>query len=29
MALKKGAPHLPLYFRKIDKPYVFITLSAL
>ncbi len=28
MALQKGAPHLPLYFRKIDKPYVFITLSA-
>ena len=28
MALKKGTPHLPLYFRKIDKPSIFITLSA-
>ena len=28
MALQKDAPHLPLYFQKIDKPYVFITLSA-
>ena len=28
MALQKGAPHLPLYFTKVEKPFVFITLSA-
>jgi hypothetical protein len=28
MALQKGTPHLPLHFDRVDKPFVFITLSS-